>query len=304
MIIQMKTTGLDEALRIPEPVTERSMKQAVENNTDILSAQEPKPNNARAPKRFCLKTWAKDRWAKTRYVFSFIWRFFGGLLIGAHLYVLALKVFPVPGTLLMVQRHFSGQEITRHWTPIENISPYVVQAVLAGEDGRFCDHKGLDFTAIKAAYADNQKKSKKRGGSTITQQSAKNVFFWNGGGMVRKAGEAWFALLIDFIWGKPRTMEIYLNVAEWGDGYFGIEAAAQKRFGVLAKDLTQNQAALLAAVLPNPNKWRVTNPTPFISGRAETLQMRMAVIRESGYAACLPDQTKRLRNKSSKGRTK
>lgn len=278
----MRISGLDKP-SIPDPNP---------NNTKL---ENPKDQAAAQPKAHpsAQRALSAKRVSKFRRGFSLTWRFLGGLLIGVHLYVLALKVMPVPGTLLMVQRHFNGQEITRHWTPIEAVSPYMVQAVLAGEDGRFCEHSGLDFAAIKSAYSDNQSRSRKRGGSTVTQQTAKNVFFWNGGGMVRKAGEAWFALLIDFMWGKPRTMEIYLNIAEWGDGYFGIEAAAQKRFGVSAKDLTARQASLLAAVLPSPNKWRVTNPTSFVSGRADTLQTRMAVIRQSGYAGCLPNQTKR-----------
>ena len=129
--------------------------------------------------------------------------------------------------------------------------------------------------------------SRRRGGSTITQQTAKNVFLWNGGGYARKAIEAWAALYINTVWGKRRTMEVYLNVAEWGDGIFGAEAAAQARFGKSAKDVTADEAALLAAVLPSPNKWRVDSPSAFVNGRADTLMQRAEIIRTSRYDACL-----------------
>ena len=204
-----------------------------------------------------------------------------------NIYAIALKFVPVPTTILMVQRSLAGEDIRRDWTPLSEISPYMVEAVLGGEDGRFCEHEGIDWEAVKLAYSENQEGGRRRGGSTITQQTAKNVFFWNGGGIVRKAGEAWFASLIDFVWGKSRVMEVYLNVAEWGDGIFGVEAATQARFGKSAKDLTRREAALLAAVLPSPNKWRLDPPTKFVSGRAGTLQQRMAVIRNSGYASCV-----------------
>lgn len=216
-----------------------------------------------------------------------------GLLIflAVNLYAVALRFVPVPTTFLMVQRGLSGDEIKRDWTRLEDISPYIVEAVMGGEDSRFCEHDGIDWAAIEQAFEDNQEGGRRRGGSTITQQTAKNVFFWNGGGYIRKAGEAWFASLIDFTWGKSRVMEVYLNVAEWGDGIFGVEAAAQNRFGKAAKDLTQQEAALLAAVLPSPNKWRVDPPTDFVRGRAGTLRKRMAVIRNSNYASCVTGMT-------------
>lgn len=187
----------------------------------------------------------------------------------------------------MVQRSLDGEEVRRDWTRLEDISPYMVQAVMAGEDSRFCEHDGLDWAAIEQALEDNQEGGRRRGGSTITQQTAKNVFFWNGGGYIRKAGEAWFASLIDFTWGKSRVMEVYLNIAEWGDGIFGVEAAAQMRFGKSARDLSPQEAALLAAVLPSPNKWRLDPPSAFVRKRAGILRQRMKTIQSSGYAACI-----------------
>jgi len=209
------------------------------------------------------------------------------LFLALNFYALSLRFAPVPTTILMVQRGLSGESIQRDWTPLSEISPYIVRAVMAGEDSRFCEHEGLDWKAIEQAFEDNQESKGRRGGSTITQQTAKNIFFWNGGGYVRKAGEAWFASLIDFIWGKSRVMEIYLNIAEWGDGIFGAEAAAQNRFGKSAKEVTPQEAALLAAVLPSPNKWRVDPPSDFVKGRAKTLRQRMRVIHDSRYDSCV-----------------
>ena len=209
------------------------------------------------------------------------------IFLAINVYAMALRFIPVPITILMMQRGLSGEDIRRDWTRLEEISPYMIEAVMGGEDSRFCEHHGIDWQAIEQAFEDNQNSGRRRGGSTITQQTAKNVFFWNGGGYIRKAGEAWFASLIDFTWGKSRVMEVYLNVAEWGDGIFGVEAAAQTRFGKAAKDLTRKEAALLAAVLPSPNKWRLDPPSEFVRGRAGTLQKRMAVIQSSNYASCV-----------------
>ena len=208
-------------------------------------------------------------------------------LVILHLYALALRFVPVPGTILMMQRALAGETIRKDWTALENISPHLPRAIMGGEDARFCEHKGIDIQAIKDALSDNAKSGSRRGGSTLTQQTSKNVFLWNGGGYARKAVEAWFSLFTNAVWGKRRTMEIYLNVAEWGDGVFGAEAAAQARFGKSAKDLTQREAALLAAVLPSPNKWRLDPPSTFVSGRANTLMQRAEIIRTSGYDSCL-----------------
>ena len=217
------------------------------------------------------------------------------MFVGLHIYALALKVIPVPGTILMAQRAISGEDVQRNWTRLEDISPFLVSAVIAGEDARFCQHDGIDWDAVQVAISDNESGKRRRGGSTITQQTAKNVFLWNGGGFVRKVPETWMASFIDYTWGKKRVMEVYLNVAEWGDGLFGAEAAAQARFNTSAKDLSPRQAALLASVLPSPNKWRVNPPGNYVSGRANTLQARLYVVRNEGYADCvLGKQQKRI----------
>lgn len=204
-----------------------------------------------------------------------------------HIYALSLRFVPPPGTILMMQRASSDETIQKDWTPIEEISPHLVYAVIAAEDNRFCEHGGVDWRAVETVREEHAAGKSRRGGSTITQQTAKNVFLWNRGGWVRKLPETWLALFTDKAWGKRRTMEIYLNVAEWGNGIFGAEAAAQVRFGKPAKNLTQQEAALLAAVLPNPNKWRVDPPGPYVTERAGGLVKRAAVVKNSGYASCV-----------------
>jgi len=216
-------------------------------------------------------------------------KFLAGLFVGVHAYALVLKAAPVPGTINMMTRAVEGETLRRKMVSIDDISPNLVLAVIAAEDTKFCEHNGIDKDAIEQAISDYRKGKGLRGASTITQQTAKNVFLWNGGGFARKAVEAWFATFIDGMWGKRRVMEAYLNVAEWGDGIFGAEAAAQARFGKSAADLTEREAALLAAVLPSPNKWRIDPPGPYVSQRAGTLQARMRVVRSEGLAACVLD---------------
>lgn len=214
-------------------------------------------------------------------------KFLAGLFIGMHIYALALKVLPAPGTFLMLQRAVEGEHVRRTPVALEDISPHLVRAVIAAEDSRFCQHEGVDPDAIRTAIKEYEDGRGLRGASTITQQTAKNVFLWNGGGAPRKAADAWMALFIDWAWGKRRVMETYLNVAEWGDGLFGAEAAAQARFGKPASDLTRREAALLAAVLPSPNKWSVDPPGTYVSGYAGRLQARMRVVEADRLDACV-----------------
>lgn len=204
-------------------------------------------------------------------------------IVGALVYRFA----PPPGTFTMLERKLSGDVIIHPWTRLENISPHLVRAVIAAEDSRFCEHKGIDFEAVEEALEEKRNGGRRRGASTISQQTAKNVFLWNGGGWFRKGLEAWFTLVSERIWGKRRTMELYLNVAEWGNGLFGAEAAAQGRFGKSAAALTRQESALLAAVLPSPNKWRVVNAGPYVRGRAATIRKRMEVVRSEGLDACV-----------------
>jgi monofunctional biosynthetic peptidoglycan transglycosylase len=209
------------------------------------------------------------------------------LFYGSIAWVAVYRFAPPPGTLLMLERSVQGKTIYQTWTPLEDISPNLVRAVIAGEDSRFCLHNGIDFDAVEEALDEKKNGKKQRGASTISQQTAKNAFLWNGGGWLRKGVEAWFTLVAETLWTKRRTIEIYLNLAEWGDGYFGAEAAARGRFGKSAKNLTREEASLLAAVLPSPNKWRVNPAGPYVRGRAAMLRLRMEQVRVQGLDQCV-----------------
>ena len=241
----------------------------------------------RAPKK--KKARAKKRTALDRITITL--RFFCALgviaMAGSLIWAGTYRFADPPGTLTMAARSLGGAAIDRRWTPLDQISPHLIRAVIAAEDARFCLHGGIDFEAIDKAVEEAGRGGRLRGASTISQQTAKNAFFWNGGGWARKGGEAWMTLVIETLWPKERIIEVYLNVAEWGDGLFGAEAAAQKRFGKSARDLTAREAALLAAVLPNPHKWRVDPPGPYVRGRAATLRARMDQVRRDGLDSCV-----------------
>ncbi len=197
-----------------------------------------------------------------------------------------------PFTILMGQRALQGETVRHSTVKMDDISPHLVRAVLAAEDSQFCRHQGFDTEAIKKAMAANErnkKSGKVRGGSTISQQTAKNLFLWPQRSWVRKGAEAYFTVLTEFFWPKKRIMEAYLNAAEWGDGIFGAEAASQARFGKSAKDLSPNEAARLAAVLPSPNKWNAETPGPYVRRRAASIQARMYAIRNQGLDLCVLD---------------
>ena len=211
------------------------------------------------------------------------------VVLGSLLWAGAYRFLEPPGTLTMVERHLNGADIRREWVPIDAVSPALLTALIAAEDTRFCTHNGIDLDAIEEALSEAEKGGRLRGASTISQQTAKNAFFWNGGGWARKGGEAWMTVLIEQFWSKKRVLEIYLNVAEWGDGLFGVEAAAQQRFGKSASDLNSYEAALLASVLPNPHKWRIDPPGPYVRKRAGTVRARMRQVRRDGLDACVRD---------------
>ncbi|MBI1340398.1 monofunctional biosynthetic peptidoglycan transglycosylase [bacterium] len=208
-------------------------------------------------------------------------------IIASVVLVIAYRWINPPPTWNMAGAALSGVDVRREWTSIENISPQLVRAVISAEDSRFCEHDGFDMEEIRRAIAEQDDRGYLRGASTISQQTAKNAFLFNGGGLVRKGFEAWFTLLIEQMWPKKRIMEIYLNVAEWGDGIYGAEAAARLRFEVKSSDLSRRQAALLAAVLPSPNKWRVDPPGRYVSRRAGQIEARMGIVRRDGLADCV-----------------
>ncbi|MBX3511364.1 MAG: monofunctional biosynthetic peptidoglycan transglycosylase [Hyphomonadaceae bacterium] len=201
--------------------------------------------------------------------------------VGAYLF------FDPPSNVLMMQRAAEGQTIRHYAVPINRMSPHIIRAVIAAEDANFCAHDGFDVEAIQDAMESNARGERTRGASTISQQVAKNLFLWPDRSWVRKGFETYFTALIEFMWPKRRIMEAYLNIAEWGDGNFGIEAAARARFGVSAADLTPLQAARLAAVLPSPNRWRADQPGPYVRRRAATIVQRAQVVRNEGLAGCV-----------------
>lgn len=164
----------------------------------------------------------------------------------------------------------------RKWIAYDDLSDNLKKAAIAGEDATFMDHHGFDTKAIEAAYKRNQTGKPIRGGSTISQQTAKNVFLWPHRSWLRKGFETWFTMLIEILWGKERILEVYLNIIETGDGLFGMEAASQFYFNKSAQSLTRRQAALLIAVLPNPIRWKPNAPTPFINRKAATIVRYMS----------------------------
>ncbi|MAL08214.1 MAG: monofunctional biosynthetic peptidoglycan transglycosylase [Maricaulis sp.] len=238
--------------------------------------------------------WARVKRRPWRSALTVLWRLTrGGLyagtafIAGSFLVVLVAGYVGVPPSILMIQQKFGGESVRRVQVSLDAVEPALVHAIIGAEDSRFCSHDGFDVEAIREALANNAEGGRRRGASTISQQTAKNVFLWNGGGWARKGVEAWFTFLIELTWSKRRIIEAYVNIAEWGDGLFGAEAAARVRFNTNARDLSARQAALLAAVLPNPNTWRVDPPGPYVAGRAGTLEARAGVVRREGYAACV-----------------
>jgi monofunctional biosynthetic peptidoglycan transglycosylase len=213
--------------------------------------------------------------------------FFVALVLAPVTWALAYLFFDPPSTVLMLQRASGGQAIRHTPVPINRISPYLIRSVIAAEDSNFCTHHGFDVNAIQDALESNAEGGRMRGGSTISQQTAKNLFLWPQRSWVRKGFETYFTALIEFMWPKHRIMEAYLNSAEWGDGNFGAEAAARARFGVSAADLSPLQAARLAAVLPSPNRWRADSPGPYVRRRAASIVERAQVVRNNHMASCV-----------------
>ena len=195
------------------------------------------------------------------------------MLAASILLVLALRFVPIPFTAFMGQRRLQSWSepspyVSRHeWVPLEDIAPCMGLAVIAEEDQRFADHFGFDWKAIEKAMAHNERSRRKRGASTISQQTAKNLFLWESRSWVRKGFEVYFTVLLESLWSKRRILEVYLNSVELGDGVYGVEAASRKFFGKPAKALRAQEAALLAAVLPNPRKFRVEAPSAYLRGR-------------------------------------
>ncbi|WP_114520630.1 monofunctional biosynthetic peptidoglycan transglycosylase [Altererythrobacter sp. ZODW24] len=207
------------------------------------------------------------------------------LLISVGL-VIIFRFVPVPVTATMLM---DEESITKDWEPLSDIDRNMVRAVIAAEDSKFCSHDGFDREAIERAMKSNANGGRIRGGSSISQQTAKNVFLWQGGGYFRKGLEAWFTFLIENMWGKRRIMEVYLNVAETGIGTYGAEAGAQRYFNHSAASLTPLEAGRMAAALPLPKKRAVANPSGWLRRHGNTIAARVGVVRRDGLDACVYD---------------
>lgn len=198
--------------------------------------------------------------------------------------VVVYRFVPVPYTPLMFIRLFEQKKadqdmvLSHDWVPLEEISMNMQKAVIASEDGLFLTHNGFDLKAIEKAMKNNEKGKRVKGGSTISQQTAKNVFLWPGRSYIRKAFEAYFTVLIELLWGKERIMEVYLNSIEMGNGVYGVQAASRVWFKKDAKDLTPYEAAAIAAILPNPREYKATNSSRYINGRKEKIKRIMNTV--------------------------
>ncbi|MDQ3141193.1 MAG: monofunctional biosynthetic peptidoglycan transglycosylase [Bacteroidota bacterium] len=199
-------------------------------------------------------------WQKFLFWISFV-------ILLHFVYVISLLIFFPPITLTQLNSQLTGHGLYRDYVSLKNISSHAVLAVIASEDQLFADHFGLDFESIEKAKEHNKKKKRKRGASTISQQVAKNVFLWQGRSWIRKGLEVYFTGLIEILWSKRRIVEIYLNIAEMGEGVFGIEAASQRFFRKPAKFLTMNESAMIAASLPNPKRYRVKPVSAWVNFR-------------------------------------
>lgn len=207
-----------------------------------------------------------------------------GFIALSLLIVVIYRFVPPPVTLTML---FDPNGITKDWTSLDEIDPDMARAAIAGEDGKFCSHHGFDVDAIAKAAIHNASGGRIRGGSTISQQTAKNVFLWQGGGFVRKGLEAWFTVLIEAIWGKKRIMEVYLNVAETGIGTYGVEAGSIRYFHHGAGRMNRAEAGRIAAVLPLPKKRAAVAPSGFTRRYGNTIAARIGVVQRDGLDSCL-----------------
>ena len=203
------------------------------------------------------------------------------------LWVVIYRFVPPPYTATMAGDVIAGRSVTKDWMSLTDMDPDMARAAIAGEDGKFCTHEGFDREAIANAFERNLRGGRIRGGSTISQQTAKNAFLWQGGGYVRKALEAWFTLLIENIWGKRRIMEVYLNIAETGIGTYGANAGAQRYFNHDASTLSTQEAARIAAVLPLPKKREAASPSGFTRRPGNRISANIGVVKRDRLDPCL-----------------
>ena len=225
---------------------------------------------------------------------SFVSRLFGWIVklvvaffLVSILWVLAYRFINPPITPNMIADLIAGRGAHKEWMGIDRMDRDVVRAAIAAEDSKFCSHSGFDFEAIEDAMKRNASGGRIRGGSTISQQTAKNAFLWNGGGYVRKGIEAWFTFLIEHLWDKRRIMEVYLNLAETGIGTYGVNAGSQRYFGHDASAMSPLEAARIAAILPLPKKRGAVAPKGFTRRYGNTIAARIGVVGRDGLDACV-----------------
>jgi monofunctional biosynthetic peptidoglycan transglycosylase len=197
------------------------------------------------------------------------------LLLGPAAVMLIYRFVPPPASMVMLERRAHGVPMDQRWVPLSAMSPWLPRAAIASEDNRFCQHWGIDTGALKEQIDKAMAGGSPRGASTITQQTAKNLFLWDGRDPVRKVLEAWLAPQLELLLGKRRILEIYLNIAEFGRGVYGVEAASERYFHRHAKDLTEQEASLLIAVLPAPLRWSPVRPSPLVAFRARVARLRI-----------------------------
>ena len=210
-----------------------------------------------------------------------------GLILFSVAWVLLYRVVNPPITATMIGDVAAGRGAERQWMSLDEIDRDMVRAVIGGEDAKFCAHSGFDWDAISDAARRNASGGRIRGGSTISQQTAKNAFLWQGGGYVRKGMEAWFTFLIEQLWGKRRIMEVYLNVAETGIGTYGVNAGSQRYYGHDASAMTRTEAARLAAVLPLPKGREAIAPRGFTKRYGNSIAARIGAVARDGLDACV-----------------
>jgi monofunctional glycosyltransferase len=208
------------------------------------------------------------------------------LIVISVLWVLLYRFVNPPITSLIIGDQFSGANVQQEWKSLDDISANIAYAAIAAEDSNFCIHHGLDIEAIKQARRANEKGKKLRGGSTISQQVAKNVFLWPQRSYVRKGLEAYFTILIEVFWSKRRIMEVYLNVAEWGPAIYGAESASLYYFDRHALDVSRTQAARLVSILPSPKKWSPTSPSRRVNRKSRNVRRALTTVKND-FSDCL-----------------
>ncbi len=222
-----------------------------------------------------------------RRILGWIVKLVVGFFLVTTLWVLLYRLINPPVTITMLGDIFAGRGAQRDWMPVGQIDRDMVRASIAAEDSKFCTHNGFDFEAIEDAAKRNASGGRIRGGSTISQQTAKTTFLWNGGGYARKGVEAWFTFLIEHLWGKRRIMEVYLNNAETGIGTYGVNAASERYYGHDASAMSPLEAARIAAVLPLPKKRGAVAPKGFTRRYGNTIDARIGVVARDGLDGCI-----------------